>query len=277
MSGENRTSQLTIVEAVAEILRVDHRVLGVSVFGSVAAETSDRYSDIDMNCWLRDDAKTGRAELYERVGSILPLICKLWIWDRHALYLFTDGARLDLDFLRPDEIRQADHQTHKILHDPAGALFAGFASQAPLNAPNPLAHFSSIDGLMDWFFWMARQTAGWSGRGETSPIRRYDKCAGAIDSLAQARARTIEMRLAMHGRWDYLERVDPSLAEELAETYPHRFDAASIQRANLQLLRITERVARDYCRFQNAQFPAEKFAAVYDILESFESGIAEAG
>src|SRR4051812_43186037 len=97
----HRQRQKAVLSEMLKVLENDPRVLGVIAVGSYTAGTIDAFSDIDIVCFLRDEARTGREELYRKVGSLKPLLCQLWLWDIHALYLFDDGVRLDLDFKAP--------------------------------------------------------------------------------------------------------------------------------------------------------------------------------
>jgi len=93
-----------IVEEVLRILRHDDRVLGIVAIGSYARGEHDAFSDLDIGCYLRGEERTGRQELYDQVGAVAPLLCRLWIYDVNALYLFENGVRLDLDFYRPSSL-----------------------------------------------------------------------------------------------------------------------------------------------------------------------------
>jgi len=71
-------------------------VLGLVFAGSYARGDHDASSDLDAACYLRDEERTGRQQLYERVAEIAPTLWHLWIYDMHALHLFENGVRLDI-------------------------------------------------------------------------------------------------------------------------------------------------------------------------------------
>ena len=95
---EHRRLQQEILDGVWSILKNDPQVLGLVLAGSYARGVHDAFSDLDVACYLRDEERTGRQELYDRVASIAPTLWHLWVFDMHALYLFENGVRLDLDF-----------------------------------------------------------------------------------------------------------------------------------------------------------------------------------
>ena len=98
--ARNRALQSEIVRETFSILQNDPRVIGIVIGGSYARKQHDAFSDLDIGWYLRDEERTGREELDNRVAGISPLLCKLWIYDLNALYLFENGVRLDLDFYR---------------------------------------------------------------------------------------------------------------------------------------------------------------------------------
>jgi len=92
--NEHRRLQQAILDQVLLILKNDAHVLGLVLAGSYARGEHDAFSDLDVACYLRDEERTGREELYERVAEIAPTLWYLWIYDKNALYLFENGVRL---------------------------------------------------------------------------------------------------------------------------------------------------------------------------------------
>ena len=86
--AEHRMRQSDMLEQVLTILKEDDQVLGIVMAGSYARGEHDAFSDLDMGCYLRDEDRTGRQELYDCIAKIAPLLCQLWVYDLHALYLF---------------------------------------------------------------------------------------------------------------------------------------------------------------------------------------------
>src|SRR5215212_4919771 len=137
---EHRKQQTDILAQVLAILQNDKQVLGIVATGSYARAEQDAFSDLDVGCYLRDEERTGRPSLYDQISEITPLLCRLWIYDVHALYLFENGVRLDLDFYRYSELLNAsfvDADT-TILYDPDGVLtHALVPSDKPRAAEHP--------------------------------------------------------------------------------------------------------------------------------------------
>lgn len=270
--NEHRRLQQEILNQVVSILKNDTHVLGLIFTGSYARGEHDAFSDLDMACYLRDEDRTGRQELYERVGKIAPTLWQLWIYDVHALYLFENGVRLDLDFCKPTVISHPSEVYTKsvIEYDPDGVLHKSISKS---NIPQPAEHpkwFEPGDAAMiDWFFWMFRQVVCWAKRGTQGDYRSYDKLTNAISSLAEIRTRLVEMRLWTMGIQDYLSRVDPNCASRLAMTYPH-FQADEIIKSAKLLLTEYEYICPAYCQKSKAKYPARKVEIMNRLIAEYE-------
>jgi hypothetical protein len=263
--------QKSILEGAVSILAKDSRVLGLLVTGSYARGEQDAFSDIDMACYLGDEGRSGRPELFERVGGIAPLLWKAWLYDLHALYLFENGVRLDLDFQKPGAISESEaYADASILHDPSGALGR---SRGEGRGPQAMEHpkwFEPGDpGFVDWFFWMFRQIVCWAKRGEQGGYRSYEKLSSAVNSLAELRTRLVEMRLWTMGVQDYLGRVDPAFAARLARTYP-RLEAGEIIGCAKLLLDEYEYACPLYCEKAGCEYPARKLPIIRRLIAEFE-------
>ena len=122
--NEHRKMQQDILNHVMAILENDPHVLGLVFAGSYARGEHDAFSDLDLACYLRDEERTGRQELFDQVGKIAPTLWQLYIYDVHALYLFENGVRLDLDFCKPSDLANPSevYGTTIIAYDPDGVL-----------------------------------------------------------------------------------------------------------------------------------------------------------
>jgi predicted nucleotidyltransferase len=269
---EHRKLQAEILEKTYTILRNDSRVLGIVMAGSYARKQHDAFSDLDMGCYLRDENRTGREELYDRIAEISPLLCKLWIYDLNALYLFANGVRLDLDFYRPSDIPNASEVYTDVekTHDPDGRLAQSLPKLGTVREAQHPQWFEAGDAAMiDWFFWMFRQIVCWAKRGAQADYRSFNKLTNAMNSLAEVRSRLIEMRLWTSGVQDYLSRVDPELACRMAKTYPH-FRAIEIIESAKLLLTEYEYICPMYCQKAGAKYPADKVKIMRELITEFE-------
>jgi hypothetical protein len=52
---------------------------------------------LDITCFLRDEERSTQPEIHAGVAKIAPTLSVLYLYDKHGLYLFGTGARLDLD------------------------------------------------------------------------------------------------------------------------------------------------------------------------------------
>jgi predicted nucleotidyltransferase len=271
--GEHRKRQDHILEQVLRILKNDDRVLGVVAAGSYARGEQDAFSDLDLACYLRDEERAGRQQLYDQISKVAPLLCRLWIYDLNALYLFENGVRLDLDFCRLSDISTSASNVctdASVLYDPDDVLARSPAlSDTPRVAEHPKWFEPGDSALVDWFFWMFRQIVCWAKRGCQGGYRAFNKLSNAVDSLAEVRTRLVEMHLWTLGIQDYLGRIDPECAERMAQTFPRLLPEEVITCARL-LLDEYERICPAYCRKAGIAYPAHKVAVIRHLVAEFE-------
>ena len=270
--NEHRRLQQCILDQVLLILKNDPHVLGLVFAGSYARGDHDAFSDLDVACYLRDEERTGRQQLYERVAEIAPTLSHLWIYDMHALYLFENGVRLDLDFCRPSDIsHQSEVYANAVIaYDPDGVLQKSIMrSSMPQAAEHPKWFRPGDAAMIDWYFWMFRQVVCWAKRGAQGDYRAYDQLSNAISSLAEIRKGLVEMRLWTLGVKDYLSRLDPSCALRIAKTYPH-FQAKEIIECTKLLLEEYEYICPAYCQKANAEYPALKVEIMRRLIAEYE-------
>jgi predicted nucleotidyltransferase len=266
-----RARQRATLSNVLAVLQSSPHVLGVIAEGSYARGEHDGFSDLDLACFLRDEQRTGRPELYEAVGRVAPTLARLYLYDLHALYLFDDGVRLDLDFRPPEAIASGPSSTARILHDPDDVVSRERGrSPRPPRPPHP-EHFEAGDpALIDWHFWMVRQAYCWTKRGAQGGYRSFTKLAGAAESIATAQKKLIEMRLWTIGVRDYLGRADPQLADRLTLTYA-RLTPDDLLLATRHLLTAFEGVAPDYCSKTGLDYDGERVTTMRTLLDEFDS------
>ena len=269
---EHRRLQQEILDQALPILKNDPQVLGLVLAGSYARGAHDAFSDLDVACYLRDEERTGRQELYDRVASIAPTLWHLWVYDMHGLYLFENGVRLDLDFCRPSDLSNPTevYTDRVIVYDPDGILVGSLPTAGtPLPAGHPQWFEPGDPAMIDWFFWMFRQVVCWAKRGAQGNYRSYNKLTNAIQSLADIRARLVEMRLWTLGTKDYLTRLDPACASRMTKTYPH-FQADQIIECARLLLKEYEIICPAYCRKAHAVYPERKVKIMHRLIAEFE-------
>ena len=270
--SEHRKLQQEILNQVLTILKNDKHVLGCVFAGSYARGEQDAFSDLDMACYLRDEERTGREELFDRVGKIAPTLWQLWIYDVHALYLFENGVRLDLDFCKPSDLSNpSEVYTDTVIeYDPDGILHQLLPKvNTPQLAEHPKWFEIGDPAMIDWFFWMFRQVVCWAKRGAQNDHRSYDKLTNAISSLTEIRTRLVEMWLWTLGTKDYLGRADLDLALRMAKSYPH-FQAGEIIECAKLLLAEYEYICPAYCQKAKAIYPVRKVEIMHRLIKEFE-------
>jgi len=110
----HRNLQRGILGRVLKILKGHPNVLGIIFTGSLAKSQNDAFSDLDIDCCLVSETKSGITEIIEEVSKITPALSKLWIYDKNALFLFENGVRLDLNFNTPSEIPNKTFTTARL-------------------------------------------------------------------------------------------------------------------------------------------------------------------
>jgi predicted nucleotidyltransferase len=269
-----RGLQEQILRQALDILCGDPRVLAVYALGSYTRGENDAFSDIDLGCILRDEERSGRVELYERVGEISPLLCRMWIYDLNALYLYENGVRLDLDFHPPSRLAEvAGYASFNltILHDPDGALAQALQQpHEPFHPEHPKWFKPGEQAYLDWYAWEWRQIACWTLRGAQKGKHAFSKLYHAAKSLADVRAGLTEMRLWTLDRSAYLEDADPECAGRIAGTYP-RLEPGEILACTHHLLDEYARICPDYCRKAGLPYPARQVEVTRRLLAEFEA------
>ena len=263
---EHRRRQQVVLDRTLAILKESPSVLGVALYGSYVLGREDAFSDIDLACYLSDEPLSGREALYGAVSKQAPLLCDMWLWNVHALFLFEDGVRLDLDFHPPSALAKHGWMKRaKVLHDPTGALVRA-ATESDFQGEEA----SKPGEPIDWFFWMFRQIVCWAKRGEQGDIRTYDKLAGAVQSLSEVRGTLERMRQWTLGWRDYLRHADPVMAEHLADSFP-TLTAKDIMRCARVLLLEYERICSDFCAKAGIEYPARKVEVMKRLMDEFDA------
>jgi len=269
--AEHLRRQRVIIDRVVEVFARHPQVLGAALTGSYASGRPDAFSDIDLGCFLRDEARTGQQAVADAVAAVAPTLHYGTYYGIHALYLFEDGVRFDLSFGGPERLPHWQLPRSTILYDPDGALAEGFGRTAsPEPAEHPPDFAGNPAGFVTWYLWMFRQAYAWKKRGAQGGIRGFDKFRIAAESLATVRNHLVPMRLWTLGERDYLARIDPAFAGRLAQTYPH-LELDELLRCARLLLAEFEAVTPAYCERAGIDYPREKVAALKRILEEFDA------
>ena len=266
------TAQDDVFHIAMQILTSSDHVLGVVAIGSYARDEQDVFSDIDLLCFLRDENRVGWKDLYDQIRALYPILWHGWLYDQNALFLFDNGARLDVDFCRPSDIRKINEipSEKKLLFDPHDVLHEiVLVDKGTKKADHPAWFEIGDPSFVHWFFWMFRQVVCWAKRSQQGSQSSYDKLANAIDSLTQIRTRLIEMRLWTLEEWNYLKVADAKFAVQLEKTFPH-FDPQEVIECAHGLLAAYEYACPLYCEKAGSVYPAEKVSMLKALLVAFE-------
>jgi predicted nucleotidyltransferase len=266
---DHRRRQHALLRRLVDLCSAEPCVLGLAARGSYARGDNDAFSDLDLRCYLRDEERTGRAELHAKVAGLAPTLSVLYLYDRNGLYLYQDGVRLDLDYVPRSAVR-GDRESSKVLLDPDGVLAAELgADNAPEHRAHPRWWEPGDPAYATWFLWMFRQSYCFAKRGAQGGARSLSKLVSAADSIHQARTSLAEMRLWTLDAPGSLEAGDPELASRLARTYTH-LTPAELLGATRALLDAYERACPEYCAKAGTPYPADKVAALRRVLDDFD-------
>jgi predicted nucleotidyltransferase len=64
--------------------------------GSYAKGQNDAFSDLDIEAYFTDDARTGASALHKCMSEVAPTLSVLYLYDQNGLYLIQNGVRVDL-------------------------------------------------------------------------------------------------------------------------------------------------------------------------------------
>lgn len=268
--------QMQTQNDVLDILKSSNQVLGVINTGSLVQNENDAFSDIDIECFMKDEKMTGVKDLVYKVEKISPLLSRLWIYGKNGLFLFENGVRLDLNFYKPGEIFNFNIHLARILYDPMNALGMGLNKSVDLEPyPHPSWNIDEFE-YIDWYFWMFRQVYCWTKRGQQRTYKSFDKLNIAIDSLSKIREGLISIRLWLHGSRNYLTKVDSNFTNRLQNTYPH-LDSEDIVKCTRLLFDEFKQLIKPYCKKRGIDYPIhkveimEKMLDLFDTVENFPS------
>jgi hypothetical protein len=274
-----RSRQQALLRRLLASLANEPHVLGLAAGGSYAHGANDAFSDLDLHVYLRDEERTGREAIHQRVSALAPTLSVLYTYDRTGLYLYEDGVRVDLTYEEPSVVAVHFGRLPRtgpgraILLDPDGALAAARAAalaQPPGHRAHP-RHWQEGDPVyVTWFLWMFRQIYGWTKRGAQGGAHARYKLSIAADSIHHVRTALTEMRLWTLNESYNLAAGDPDLAEHLARTTYPRLVPAEMLAATRVLLDVYERICPDYCAKTGVAYPADKVAALQRVLDDFD-------
>ena len=259
--------QKETITKVVKILKNNKNVLGCLLVGSVGIEKNDVFSDIDLICFLKNEEKIGREEIFSQVANIYKVLSKLYLYDKFALYLYENGIRLDLDFYKSSEVKPIDKNNAKILYDPESFLIKHLSDKVIEKSPMPKWNDNEGD-LEEWFLWMFRQVYSWSRRAELNKIKSFDKLLTSYNSLSEVRNKLLDIKRFMMKKRDYIQADDPQFTERISKTFPS-FNAKSIIEANAKLLNEFELLMPLYYNQISKIYSKEKVEKLKDILNEF--------
>lgn len=270
MSDFIKLQHITI-DKVVDLLKSYEGIEVIFIMGSHARGEESSFSDIDIGFVFSNPKRPKREEIFNKVTNLYPSLCSLWLYDKQGLFLYDNGIRLDLDFLTPKDLSEWDLTKVKLVHDPKNKYKSQTQKQVSKTKPAPKPKWRDEDGdMIDWFFWMFRQTYCYIRRGETNEKRYFNKLYSAHTSLNSIREKLIEMKVYLNGDWDYMSKIDKDFADKMGSSFSD-FNPNNIAKATQTLFDLFEKTAKAYCKNTNRNFPEKKVVAMQRLFDEFDN------
>ena len=266
--SDYKTLQSEVFQKVVNLLKQDVRVLGIVLSGSMAKDKNDAYSDIDVDCYLKEGMENAGKELHEKIAKILPVFSSLWLYGKYSLLLLENNIRLDVTFWTTKDMEKFDFVSEKIFYDPTGMVEKTLKNNPKKIAKHPKWNPDEFE-YIDWLNWMFRQVDAWAHRGGLNGDKAFEKFNNAIDSLAQIRKALIEIKLWLYGEPEYLKKIDEYFVKRLSQTYP-QLNKEEILRCNRLLLAEWEKMLIPYCEKREIEAPKNKLEMLKTMLDDLE-------
>lgn len=217
------------LSAFEAAIQHDPDVLGALYTGSLGRGAADRYSDLDIECWVTTQAYAVAATVIPRLMGYLGAVH--FVYDRAedgssmTGFVGPDWQRVDIDLHPPaDSVHAASDISGRIVKDVDGAL----ARMLARSAPEPVTASGSqaravIEGAIDSQIYLSLHNARgavWSAMGEIG----Y-QCAELYTLLALLRGRR------SFGFRYVEELLSPEEQVMLANAWPREPDRDEVRRA----------------------------------------------
>jgi predicted nucleotidyltransferase len=265
-----QTEQNELVSQVLAILEQYQSIQSIFLVGSFARGDYTAFSDIDLCIIFTNDERKGRAEIYQSVKAIRPTLSDLYLYDSEGLFLFDNGVRLDLSFVKPSEFGCWPLGDIKIIKDENGLVEQKLHAQDQgLGSAKPKWNDSEGD-LLEWFLWMFRQMYCYAIQAELKPHKRFDKLYAAHTSMVQVADKLIEMDKYVNSYSGYVEENNPRLAKQLTEPLSMPLTIEAIQKSTRLLTDVYGTIGTQYAQTANIRFPAQKLKTLKQLLITFD-------
>ncbi len=221
----------------------DPDVLGVLYAGSLGRGAADRYSDLDIECWVTAQAYAEAATVIPRLMGYLGTVH--FVYDRREDASFmtgfvgSDWQRVDMELHRlTDIVHAASAISGRVVKDVDGALARMLARSAPERATASWNQVRAvIEGAIDSQIYLSLHNARgevWSAMGEVS----Y-QCSELYTLLALLRERQ------SFGFRYVQELLSPEEQVMLANAWPREPNRDEVRRAARALWNWTRHVWRE--------------------------------
>lgn len=220
----------------------DADVLGVLYTGSLGRGTADRYSDLDIECWVTDRAYKDSVAFIARLMGLLGTVHFIhdkWEGVSMSGFVGPEWQRAEIALRRENEVvQEAKYATARIVKDVDGRL-ARMLTQLPTETTTATwrqAKAAIEEAIDDQIFVSLHNARGavWSAMGTAS-----GHCSGLYTLLALLRGRE-------SFGFRYVEQLlSPEEQELLTASWPRAPDRDEVRRAARALWEWTRHVWRE--------------------------------
>ena len=187
-----------------------------------------------------------------------------------GLFLFENGMRLDVTFIKPFEFKEWTLNKVKVIQDISGKVKSKYAQTKNILEKQSKPKWNDAEGAyLDWFFWMFRQIYCYIMQAELKPYKRFDKLDSAQSSIKSVRDKLINMIVYLYGKKEYIDSIDKNMSSELEKTYTS-LNTQEMLLATRKLAEIYEVLGKEYADKNKLIFPGNKLITMKQLFDEFD-------
>ncbi len=104
---EHLKCQQIVIDKACEVAKQYTDVVGIYLSGSHALNDNTPYSDVDLEILFDSDTRDSRKKIHEDLISIFPTLSNLYLYDKDGLFLYENGVRLDVAYIKPTDFQSS--------------------------------------------------------------------------------------------------------------------------------------------------------------------------
>ena len=267
----NLKLQQDYINKVATIVKQYDSVDSIFLVGSHSKGENTPFSDIDICLLFKTDLRENREDIFKRILELSPTLSHLYLFDSEGLFLFVNGIRLDVTFIKPTDFEKLALNKVKIIQDLNGMVAEKYTQTKDAEEKPSKPKWNESEGdFLDWFFWMFRQIYCYILQAGLKPDKRFDKLNSAQSSIKSVRDKLIDMLVYLNNKKDYINSIDKNISGEFEKTYSS-LNPTDMLLATRKLADIYEIIGREYAKRINTSFPDAKLVTTKALFNEFDN------